>query len=182
MQKFVVLKPIICLQVNCRGYNAFGRRKRDLDSQNNTDMAYSGDLLSGQLREEITIQSNAILTFERREERLSSPAESMNLSTKTGNKNLFTCFFFSFSGRPKKWRYMRVHDRIHNSLDINSTVGSGSGCGGRVVLVDGLPSSTKINGSTATSPRVPQSAVHHPRTHGRTEPRLPHVATFLLTN
>lgn len=39
-------------------------------------MAYAGDLLSGQLREEITIQSNAILTFERREERLSSPAES----------------------------------------------------------------------------------------------------------
>lgn len=64
------------LQVNCRGYNAFGRRKRDLDSQNNTDMALSGDLLSGQLREEITIQSNAILTFERREERLTSPAES----------------------------------------------------------------------------------------------------------
>lgn len=57
-------------KVNCRGYNAFGRRKRDTDSQNNTDMAVNGDLLSGQLREEITIQSNAILTFERREERL----------------------------------------------------------------------------------------------------------------
>lgn len=29
----------------------------------------------GQLREEITIESNAILTFERREERLMGPAE-----------------------------------------------------------------------------------------------------------
>lgn len=63
------------LQVNCRGYNAFGRRKRDIDAQNNTDMAINGDLLSGQMREEITIQSNAILTFERREERLMDPAE-----------------------------------------------------------------------------------------------------------
>lgn len=60
--------------MNCRGYNAFGRRKRAVD-ENNTDVALSGDLLSGQLREEITIQSNAILTFERREERFTDPAE-----------------------------------------------------------------------------------------------------------
>lgn len=31
--------------------------------------------MSGQLREEITIQSNAILTFERREERFMDPTE-----------------------------------------------------------------------------------------------------------
>jgi hypothetical protein len=63
------------LQVNCRGYNAFGRRKRDVDAENNTDVAVAGDLITGQLREEITIQSNAILTFERREERFMDPTE-----------------------------------------------------------------------------------------------------------
>lgn len=64
-------------QVNCKGYNAFGRRKRAVDSENSTDVAVSGDILSGQLREEITIQSNAILTFERREERFVDPTEGM---------------------------------------------------------------------------------------------------------
>lgn len=65
-------------QVNCRGYNAFGRRKRDVeDSENNTDVALTGDLITGQLREEITIQSNAILTFERREERFVDPTEGL---------------------------------------------------------------------------------------------------------
>lgn len=61
--------------MNCRGYNAFGRRKRAVDSENNTDIALPGDLMNGQLREEITIQSNAILTFERREERFVDPTE-----------------------------------------------------------------------------------------------------------
>lgn len=58
--------------MNCRGYNAFGRRKRAIADQNEntTDLAAAEeDLLTGQLREEITIQSNAILTFEKREER-----------------------------------------------------------------------------------------------------------------
>lgn len=56
--------------MNCRGYNAFGRRKRAIeDPKNKTDDAIEGDLLIGQLREEITIQSNAILTLEKREER-----------------------------------------------------------------------------------------------------------------
>ncbi|CAH1100710.1 unnamed protein product [Psylliodes chrysocephalus] len=62
-----------CQPVNCRGYNAFGRRKRAIedsdDDENGTDLALGGDLLAGQLREEITIQSNAILTLEKREER-----------------------------------------------------------------------------------------------------------------
>lgn len=73
----IVTKKMIYFQVNCRGYNAFGRRKRSLDSENSTDLALPGDLISGQLREEITIQSNAILTFERREERFSDPKEGM---------------------------------------------------------------------------------------------------------
>lgn len=66
-------------QVNCRGYNAYGRRKRAIDDDNNTDLAVTGDLMNGQLREEITIESNAILTFERREERFIDPTEGKNV-------------------------------------------------------------------------------------------------------
>lgn len=61
-----------CQPVNCRGYNAFGRRRRAIEdaNQNKTDTsstAVSPDVLGieGLLREEITIQSNAILTFEK---------------------------------------------------------------------------------------------------------------------
>lgn len=64
-----------CQPVNCRGYNAFGRRRRraitDNNTANSTDLAEDGLGMAGQLREEITISSNAILTFERRDERLS---------------------------------------------------------------------------------------------------------------
>jgi len=64
-------------QVNCRGYNAFGRRKRREIGKPESDNAQLEDPAQrgGQLREEITIESNAILTFERREERLMDPTE-----------------------------------------------------------------------------------------------------------
>lgn len=84
---FIIFKMIFSIanvfQVNCRGYNAFGRRKRAIDSENNTDTG--GDLLAGQLREEITIQSNAIITFEKREER--GPDSRIGMSKKF--KNIF---------------------------------------------------------------------------------------------
>lgn len=66
-----------CQPVNCRGYDAFGRRKRreisDDNNPNSTALAKDGAGMGGaegQLREEITISSNAILTFEKRDERL----------------------------------------------------------------------------------------------------------------
>lgn len=59
--------------MNCRGYDAYGRKKRSIDDSNNTEVS---NILSGQLREEITIESNAILTFERREERFVDPTEA----------------------------------------------------------------------------------------------------------
>lgn len=70
-----------CQPVNCRGYNAFGKRRRRRqieDSSNSTSVALPKDeaLLEGQLREEITISSNAIITFEKREERLSDGSDS----------------------------------------------------------------------------------------------------------
>jgi hypothetical protein len=66
--------------VNCRGYNAYGRRKRreitDESHKPNKSVArrsIDDDLsLEGSLREEITISSNAILTFERRDGRYSN--------------------------------------------------------------------------------------------------------------
>ena len=70
-----------CQPVNCRGYNAFGRRKRreitnnESQKENKSISNRSNDDdvgLEGTLREEITISSNAILTFEKRDGRYSS--------------------------------------------------------------------------------------------------------------
>lgn len=67
------------LQVNCNGYDAFGkRRKRDLSNRTDIDVLHEG-----QLREEITIESNAIFTIERREERLVNPTERKYRDTST---------------------------------------------------------------------------------------------------
>lgn len=67
-----------CQPVNCRGYNAFGRRRRrEIGDQNSTESSTTAVIpnnndglgIEGQLREEITIQSNVILTFEKRDDR-----------------------------------------------------------------------------------------------------------------
>lgn len=60
-----------CQPVNCRGFDAFGRRrKREISNGTDIDVLHEG-----QLREEITIESNSIFTVERREERLVNPTE-----------------------------------------------------------------------------------------------------------
>lgn len=74
-----------CQPVNCRGYNAFGRRRRrreigDTNSSSTSVSLPGQDGLDGTLREEITISSNAILTFEKRDERLSDGSESKSYS------------------------------------------------------------------------------------------------------
>lgn len=66
-----------CQPVNCRGYDAFGkrRRRRDIADTNSSRTSVAlprDDSLDGTLREEITISSNAILTFEKRDERLTT--------------------------------------------------------------------------------------------------------------
>lgn len=69
------MESYLSLQVNCRGYNAFGRRRRDVGNDYN-DTGLTISEVDGQLREEITIQSNLIRTLERREERYTAdPAE-----------------------------------------------------------------------------------------------------------
>lgn len=72
-----------CQPVNCRGYNAFGRRRRRRQisdgrqyNASNTELAENDLGILGQLREEITISSNPILTLERRDERLSDGSQS----------------------------------------------------------------------------------------------------------
>lgn len=69
-----------CQPVNCRGYNAFGRRRRRRDvgdGSNSTDITIeSGDGRDVQIREELTISSNAILTFDKREDRASDGSDS----------------------------------------------------------------------------------------------------------
>lgn len=71
-----------CQPVNCRGYNAFGKRRRRREIGDSNDTTSLGlpkedrTLLEGQLREEITIQSNAILTFEKKDDRNSDGSES----------------------------------------------------------------------------------------------------------
>lgn len=62
-------------QVNCRGQNAFGRRKRQIFDDTDASLSVSGSDYVGQLREEVTVQSNPILALERREERLTDPFE-----------------------------------------------------------------------------------------------------------
>ncbi len=49
-----------CQPQNCAGYNAYGRKKRESEHE------IEGSVYTGQLREEIQVQSNAILTIERR--------------------------------------------------------------------------------------------------------------------
>ncbi|KAJ8954750.1 hypothetical protein NQ318_011445, partial [Aromia moschata] len=126
-----------CQPVNCRGYNAFGRRKRAIDSQseNNTDVALGGDLLAGQLREEITIQSNAILTIERREEKGPGPQTAPNSQ--------------------------RVEDICVSMIEfiiglvITAPPGTGGGHGGGFLLADGHPSQAKGHGTSAPPAGVP---------------------------
>lgn len=79
-----------CQPVNCRGYDAFGKRKRREIEDNSfnsttrttttesTALSDDGVGLQGQLREEITIHSNAILTFEKRDERSSGSGDPNN--------------------------------------------------------------------------------------------------------
>uniref|UniRef100_A0A8D8TXE6 Neurogenic locus notch homolog protein 1 n=1 Tax=Cacopsylla melanoneura TaxID=428564 RepID=A0A8D8TXE6_9HEMI len=69
-----------CQPVNCRGYDAYGKRRRrdlvDITQRRNQTADVMETAWSGQLREEITIESNPILTFEPKEgERYTNPME-----------------------------------------------------------------------------------------------------------
>ena len=62
-----------CQPQNCAGINAYGkkRKKREAEIRNKreTEVEIAGSVFTGELREEIQVQSNAILTIERRADR-----------------------------------------------------------------------------------------------------------------
>ena len=64
-QTILVIQP-----QNCAGSNAYGRKKRQADD------VEDAQVYTGQLREEIQVQSNAILTIERRTESRIDPQTS----------------------------------------------------------------------------------------------------------
>lgn len=61
------------LQVNCDGVDAFGKRRKRQAPERNS-LALEG-FQEGALREEIMVQSNAILTFEKKENQVALPTE-----------------------------------------------------------------------------------------------------------
>lgn len=61
--------------MKCKDYNAYGRRKREISGRNYTGTTEIIPVSRGPVREEITIESNAIITFERKGGRLVNPTE-----------------------------------------------------------------------------------------------------------
>lgn len=81
MVKYYLIFPILnrqyifffYRQVNCDGVDAFGKRKKRQAPERNS-LALEG-FQEGALREEIMVQSNAILTFEKKENQIALPTE-----------------------------------------------------------------------------------------------------------
>lgn len=166
---------VLYRQVNCRGYNAFGRRRRDVDSEMNDTSLSVSDGYEGQLREEITIQSNLILTLERKEERYTAdPAEGrIRLDGKKRKKKRIKyhstveegiinfCDDFSSSFSATSGRYMCFYGRLYHSVDNYGTPGTGCRSYRCVMLAYGVSTSAKDCWTTATPTRVPESPVHY---------------------
>lgn len=64
-----------CQPQNCAGRNAFGRRKKKRESEHEIE----GTVYTGQLREEIQVHSNAILTIERKAKKLQVNLENRQI-------------------------------------------------------------------------------------------------------
>jgi len=65
-----------CPPVNCDAIGAYGRKKREI---NDDDLLLTDAFKEGALREEIMVQSNAILTFEKRDPQPSPSLEGQRL-------------------------------------------------------------------------------------------------------
>lgn len=163
-----------CQPVNCRGYDAFGKRRRraltDATTTTNattrTSRSSSNDdglgAVQGQMREEIVISSNAILTLERRDERLSDGSDSKFF--------LYTiyCILKIFMKSPifanltknssskctTSRRYLRLNDWTNHCIGHYGPVVTRCGCRGRFMLANGVPSPTQGHRSITTSARI----------------------------
>lgn len=91
-----------CQPVNCGGYNAFGRRRRSItDNSTDTTAIATSTGVEGQLREEITISSNAILTFEKRSGSGLNDANSEYLYPVTHSEGPISNMIFLYSNAVK---------------------------------------------------------------------------------
>lgn len=171
-----------CQPVNCGGYNAFGRRRRAItdESQNtsatgrqsSTALA-EGDAASGQTREEIIISSNAILTFERRDDRQTGDGgDSKCLAELVIEDNIILIISFSTFGCSTRRRHLCFHDWPHYCPGHHCPFvpcGSSSCC---FLLAYGIQETTEGFRTIATSTRIPEPPVRQSRRSIGTHSRL----------
>lgn len=181
-----------CQPVNCRGYNAFGkrRRRREVGDTNSSSTGIAlpkreeTNGMDGALREEITISSNAILTFEKRDERFADGSDSecyvsteFHFDQNTNGILMRVHFFsnsfcYSSSGCTESGRHLRIDDWFNHSFGDYSIIGISSCCRCSFLLVNGIQTTTKSNWPLAASTRIPESIVCQSRRSIRTNTRL----------
>lgn len=135
-------------------------------TSSNTALASDDTLgIEGTLREEITIQSNAILTLERREERSYDSDNSKYRKMYGPQRRVLkhpSFYHFSNSRRSTCRRYLCVDDWTYHCIGNNSAVGTGGrGCGS-FLLANGLQETSNGNRTTATSAGIPEPTVCPP--------------------
>lgn len=92
---------------------------------------------------------------------------------KVGGILIFGSFFLcSQTCGTARRRHLRLHGGSHNSARHNRFASVGSGRRSRLLLADGLPSTTQNISATTTSARVPESAIRESRSCARTYTRL----------
>lgn len=64
-----------CPPVNCDGVDTYGKRRRRQANSSGSDYLVGENFQEGSLREEIMVQSNAILTLEKKESQVAPPTE-----------------------------------------------------------------------------------------------------------
>lgn len=141
-----------CQPVNCRGFNAYGRRRRreitdesQIPNKSVATRSINDDLgLEGSLREEITISSNAILTFEKRDGRYSN-SDNRKFYCVVKIKSIFNPHYFSQTRCPASWGHLRLNDWINHCPHHHSFASARCCCYCSILLVNGLSQKTKVS-------------------------------------
>lgn len=165
-------------QVNCRGQNAFGRRKkRQVFDDSESSLSSQLSAFEGQLREEVIVDSNPILALERREDRLTNPTEGKLLDVKmfyhfhtriliyiSSDINFKTYF----SSTNSEGGSVCVNGGIHYLANYHRTPCSRRCCSRRIVLAVSIPPQTKVRGTASSPSGISEPIVYHTRASGRT--------------
>lgn len=164
-----------CQPVNCGGYNAFGRRRRSIaDNSTDSTAIATNSGVEGQLREEITISSNAILTFEKRSgPGLNDANSEFQLSIDLNRSLIYKSYFCSQTGGSACRGHLRLDGGSDHRPGHHGSAGSCSRGRGCVLLANGLPQTPQDHRSVAPSAGVPQSAVRQSGRGARAHPGLP---------